>query len=284
MYQAPPSPSISRPSGARLVSTARASARRSRSPTSGVRSASGRPMSVAMTLNSDLAAGVKKRILSSLSRNRVATPELSRMFCRSLAVLRWRSSVSCSWLLSAVSSSLSDCSSSREVFSSSLVDWNSSFDRHRFLVGGLQLFVGDLQVVDGALQLLAGGIEFLLELGDPREVSAGSTGRPSFGSCSGSSKKLTSSNSSPSRCTGWTSMRTATALPPWFACAPATVARACSSARLLDHRPELVAQPLARHGEQIPAGLARRHLQITVGRPRVIEALVFALIRTEAGA
>jgi hypothetical protein len=51
-------------------------------------------MSVAMTRNSDLAAGVKKRMLRSLSRNRVATPELSRMFCRSLEVLSWRSSVS----------------------------------------------------------------------------------------------------------------------------------------------------------------------------------------------
>ena len=51
-------------------------------------------MSVAITRNSDLIAGVKKRMLSSLSRNKVATPELSRMFWRSLDVLRWRSSVS----------------------------------------------------------------------------------------------------------------------------------------------------------------------------------------------
>jgi len=51
-------------------------------------------MLVAITRNSDLAAGVKKRMLRSLSRNKVATPELSRMFCKSLDVLRWRSSVS----------------------------------------------------------------------------------------------------------------------------------------------------------------------------------------------
>ena len=48
------------------------------------------------------------------------------MFCRSLAVVRCRSSVSWSWLLRAVSSSFSDCSSSFEVSSSSLVDWYSS--------------------------------------------------------------------------------------------------------------------------------------------------------------
>ena len=151
-------------------------------------------------------------------------------------------------------------------------------DRHRFFVDRLLLLVGDLEVVDGALQLLAGGVELPLELGDPREVirRLGRLG-PACCSRSGSSKKLTSSNSSPSLCTGWTSMRTATALPPWLACAPVTIARACSCARLLDRRPELVAQPLARHGEQIAAGLARGHPQIAVGRPEVIEALVLAI-------
>src|ERR1700745_2098759 len=48
-------------------------------------------------------------------------------------------------------------------------------------------------------------------------------------------------------------------------------------ARLLDCRPELVAQALARHGEKIAAGLARSYPQIAVGRPRVIEALVLAV-------
>ena len=42
--------------------------------------------SEAMTLNSDFAAGVKKRMLRSLSRNSVATSVLFRMFCRSLEV------------------------------------------------------------------------------------------------------------------------------------------------------------------------------------------------------
>src|SRR6202043_3532518 len=46
----------------------------------------GRPISVAMMRNSDLAAGVKKRMLRFVSKNNVATPELSRMFCRSFDV------------------------------------------------------------------------------------------------------------------------------------------------------------------------------------------------------
>ena len=54
-------------------------------------------------------------------------------------------------------------------------------------------------------------------------------------------------------------------------------------ARLLDRRPELVAQPLARHGEQIAAGLARGHPQIAVGRSRVIEALVLAVDQDRSG-
>ena len=75
-----------------------------------------------MTLNSDLVAGVKKRILRWGSRKSVATSVLYRTFCRSLEVVRCRSSDSWSWLLSAVSSSFSDCNSSFEVSSSSLVD------------------------------------------------------------------------------------------------------------------------------------------------------------------
>ena len=91
---APSSASTSRFGGTWPARTAPASASRRVSLMRRARSASGRPTSVAMTRNSDLAAGVKKRILSSRSRNRVATSELSRMFCRSLDVLRWRSSVS----------------------------------------------------------------------------------------------------------------------------------------------------------------------------------------------
>jgi hypothetical protein len=44
------------------------------------RSASGRPTSLGMMLKSDLVAGVKKRILRSISRNSVATSVLNRTF------------------------------------------------------------------------------------------------------------------------------------------------------------------------------------------------------------
>ena len=79
-------------------------------------------MSPGMTLNSDRVAGVKKRIFRSESRNIVATSVLYSTFCRSLAVVLCFSNVSWSWLLSAVSSSFSDCNSSFEVSNSSLVD------------------------------------------------------------------------------------------------------------------------------------------------------------------
>src|SRR5438270_11472997 len=45
-------------------------------------------------------------------------------------------------------------------------------------------------------------------------------------------------------------------------------------ARLLDRRPEFVAQPLARHGEQTAPGLAPGHPQIAVGLARVVQAPV----------
>ena len=72
----------------------RASARRLSSAASDLRSASGRPTSLGMTLKSDLVAGVKKRMLRLVSRKSVATSELYRTFCRSLEVVRCRSSVS----------------------------------------------------------------------------------------------------------------------------------------------------------------------------------------------
>ena len=42
---------------------------------------------------------------------------------------------------------------------------------------------------------------------------------------------------------------------------------------LPDRDPELAAQPVAHHGKQVAARLARRHLQIAVCRSRVIQAL-----------
>ena len=46
---------------------------------------------------------------------------------------------------------------------------------------------------------------------------------------------------------------------------------------LLDRRAQLRSQSIARHGEQIVHGMPRRHLQIAVGRPKGIEALVLAI-------
>ena len=79
---------------------------------------SGRPRSLGITWNSALVAGVKKRMLSAASRNSVATSVLSSRFCRSSALLRWRSSVSRRRPLSAVSSAFRDSSASIEVESS----------------------------------------------------------------------------------------------------------------------------------------------------------------------
>jgi hypothetical protein len=79
-----------------------------------------------MVRKSDLMAGVKKRMLRRLSRKIVARSVLYRTFCRSFEVVRCRSRVSWSWLLRALSSSFSACSSSFEVSSSSFVAWNSS--------------------------------------------------------------------------------------------------------------------------------------------------------------
>jgi len=53
--------------------TVRASSRRVASAARKRRSASGRPTSLEMMLNSDRVAGVKKRMLSAVSRNSVAT-------------------------------------------------------------------------------------------------------------------------------------------------------------------------------------------------------------------
>ena len=100
------------------------------------------------------------------------------MFCRSLDVLRCRSSVSWSWLLRAVSSSLSDCSSSFEVVSSSLVDWNSSLTDS---ASSLIAFCSSFEISRSRMalcKLLAGGVELPLELGDPRDVAALRCDRP----------------------------------------------------------------------------------------------------------
>ena len=234
-------------------------------------------MSPGMTLNSDLVAGVKKRILSSVSRKSVATSVLYRMFCRSLEVVRCRSRVSWSWLLSAVSSSLSDCNSSFEVSSSSLVDWYSSLtDKASSLIA----FCSSLEISRlrmASLQLRSRGLEFLLELGDPRHVSRRSRAASPVCSCFGSSTKQISSSSSPSPRTGCTSMLNETVLPSSVIRAAGDDDARVLLTGLLDRRPQLGAHVLARHGEQIVRRMPRRHAQIAVRRPQGIEAFVLAV-------
>ena len=182
--------------------------------------------------------------------------------------MRCRSSVSCSWLLRAVSSSLSDCNSSFEVSSSSFVDWIFLVDGQRFFVDRLLLFARDLEVADGALQFRSRGFEFLLELGDPRQRPRGVVGRPRSALVlrlvdEADQQQLLAL--AQNRLDGDAERdRVAVVVHP---------AAGDDNARilltgLLDRRPELGAHALTRHGEQIVGGMPRRHAQIAVGRPR----------------
>ena len=131
-------------------------------------------------------------------------------------------------------------------------------DRHRFFVDRRLLLVGDLEVADGALQFLAGGVELALELGDPRDVSAGRPAGPAGARALGFVDEADQQQ------------LLALALHRLDLDADRDDAAAVARRRagddgarvllagLLDRRPELVAQPVARHGQQIAAGLARR--------------------------
>ncbi len=87
----------------------------------------GRPTSAGIRWNNSTAAGVNCRMWKVVSRNSVAMSVLVSRLSRSFVVASNCDTFSSSWLLSVVSSSLSDCSSSFEVSSSSLLDWSSSF-------------------------------------------------------------------------------------------------------------------------------------------------------------
>src|SRR5690242_12295891 len=114
--------------------------------------------------------------------------------------------------------------------------------------------------------------------------SGGSTERPALGSRSASSKKLTSS-----KLFAFTTLHRMDFDANRDGAAAVAHLRACSDrrcmfpARLLYRCPELVAQALAGHGEQLAAGLARGHPQIAVGRPRVIEAFGLAVDQDRSG-
>ena len=102
-YQAPLSASISRSIGSSDCNTFLASLRSAASEASELRSVRVRPISAGTTLKRSLVAGVKNRIVRSVSRRMIATSVLYNTFCRSWAVSRCRSSDSC------VSSSLRSC-------------------------------------------------------------------------------------------------------------------------------------------------------------------------------
>src|SRR5207248_5544267 len=155
--------------------------------------------------------------------------------------------------------------------------------RHRLLVDRLLLLVGYLEFVDRALQLFAGGVELALELFGPREV----IGRLDRAACPRLPVGVFE-EADQQQLFAFTLHRMDFDANRDGTAAVARL-RACSDrqcmfpARLLYRCPELVAQTLAGHGEQLAAGLARGHPQIAVGRPRVIEALVIAVDQDRSG-
>ena len=160
------------------------------------RSASGLPMSEAMTLNIVRAAGVKRRISRLASRNSIAISELFIVFRRSLAVARCMLDGLVELTVEGGELLVERLQLLLGGFQFLVGRLQLLVDRHRLFVGGGQLVIGCLEVVDCAFQLLAGGVELLLELGDMRRVAASTPSFPPF-LCSGSSEKLTSRNPSP---------------------------------------------------------------------------------------
>ena len=134
-------------------------------------------MSVAMTRNSDLAAGVKKRMLSVAVQEQGRHPGAVQDV---LQIVRRAALAFERFLKLAVERSqlfierLQLLARGHQLFVGRL---ELLVRRHRFLVDRLLLLVGDLEVVDGVLQFLAGGVEFPFELCDPRGVIGG-LGRP----------------------------------------------------------------------------------------------------------
>ena len=213
MNQTPLRASISRSIGAGVCSTVRASASSASSAASELKIRE-RPADVAgITLNSDRVAGVKKRMFRSVSRKSVATSVLYRTFCRSLEVVRCRSSVSWSWLLSAVSSSFSDCSSSFEVSSSSLVDWYSSLtDSASSLIAFCSsLEISRLRIAPcSSVRVASSSCSSSATRGSSRRRDrAGSL----LARCAARRRSRSAAGSSPSLVTGWTSMLNAPRLP-----------------------------------------------------------------------
>ena len=146
-------------------------------------------------------------------------------------------------------------------------------DRQGLFVGGRQFVISCLKVVDCALQFLAGGVELLLELENMRRLGGLGLILAAFLAFrlirEADQKKLLALGLK----------RLYRDADPDGVAVPAQLRSADHDRRMLlvglaDCRPQLCAQPVARRGEEIPAGLAGGHLQIAVDRPEIIEALV----------
>ena len=171
MYQAPLCASISRSIGARVCSTVRASVRRAPSAASELRSASGRPMSLGNDAEerlggrreeADIEIGVEEE------RRDIGAVEdvLQIIGGRALPLQRFLElAVEGGQLLVE---RLQFLLRRQQLLVRRLV---FLIDGQRFFVDRLLLFARNLKVADGALELRSGGFEFLLKLGDPRNVS-----------------------------------------------------------------------------------------------------------------
>ena len=193
-----------------------------------LRSASGRPISPGMTLNSDLVAGVKKRMLRlRVEKQRrdvgavqdvlqiVGGRALPLQGFLELAVERGQ------FLVERLQFLLRG-----QQFLVGRLEF--LVDGQGFFVDRLLLLARDLEVADGALQFRSAWLRVPARARRPAKRPAASTGRSASARASASSTKQTSSSSSPSLGTGWTSMLNETGSPSWFVRPPATTTRAFS--------------------------------------------------------
>ena len=88
----------------------------------------GRPMSPGIRLMMRVVGSVKRRTLSTSSRNKIAISVLSSRFFMSLLARDSSVTLACNSWFTVCSSSFMDCISSLEVVSSSLVDCSSSLE------------------------------------------------------------------------------------------------------------------------------------------------------------
>ena len=125
------------------------------------RSLSGRPMSDGSVPAGPCTAGVYRRMRNLRVEEQHRDVGAGQQACQVVAGRLVFLHLAWSWELTVVSSSLSDCISSRLVSSSSLVLCSSSLMLVDFLVGRLQLFVAGLEFLDRALQFVADAVQLL---------------------------------------------------------------------------------------------------------------------------